>query len=93
MKTVVITGSTRGIGLGLAREFLKRSHQVVVSGTSTSSVERALKQLDGLGEMIGQPCQVQDYESVQALWNKGFERFGKIDIGSTMQVYLLQKRF
>ena len=80
MKTVVITGSTRGIGLGLAREFLKRSHQVVVSGTSTSSVERALKQLDGLGEMIGQPCQVQDYESVQALWDKGFERFGKIDI-------------
>ena len=80
MRTVVITGSTRGIGLGLAREFLKRSHQVVVSGTSTSSVEQALKQLDGLGEMIGQPCQVQDYESVQALWDKGFERFGKIDI-------------
>ncbi len=80
MKTVVITGSTRGIGLGLAREFLKRGHQVVVSGTSKRSVERALGQLDGLGEMIGQPCQVQDYESVQSLWNTGFKHFGKIDI-------------
>ena len=80
MKTIVITGSTRGIGLGLAREFLQLGHQVVVSGTSESSVANALKQLDGLGEMIGQPCMVQDYESVQNLWNKGFERFGKIDI-------------
>ena len=80
MKTVVITGSSRGIGLGLAREFLQRGHQVVVSGTSDQSVANALKQLEGLGEMIGQPCMVQDYESVQNLWNKGFERFGKIDI-------------
>ena len=80
MKTVVITGSTRGIGLGLAREFLQREHQVVVSGTSEQSVENALKQLEGLGEMIGQPCRVQDNESVQNLWNKGFEHFGKIDI-------------
>ena len=52
MKTIVITGSTRGIGLGLAREFLQRGHQVVVSGTSEQSVENALKQLEGLGEMI-----------------------------------------
>ena len=62
MKTVVITGSSRGIGLGLAREFLQRGHQVVVSGTSDQSVANALKQLEGLGEMIGQPCMVQDYE-------------------------------
>ena len=34
MKTVVITGSTRGIGLGMANEFLNRGHQVVISGTS-----------------------------------------------------------
>ena len=61
MKTIVITGSTRGIGLGLAREFLQLGHQVVVSGTSESSVANALKQLEGLGEMIGQPCMVQDY--------------------------------
>jgi len=31
-KRVVITGSTKGIGLGLAVEFLKRDCSVVVSG-------------------------------------------------------------
>ena len=34
MKTVVITGSTRGIGFGLADEFLKRDCQVVINGRS-----------------------------------------------------------
>ncbi|MEZ5071325.1 MAG: hypothetical protein R2751_10240 [Bacteroidales bacterium] len=28
----MITGSTRGIGLGLAREFLVRGHRVVING-------------------------------------------------------------
>ena len=32
MKNVVITGSTRGIGLAMAREFLKAGCQVTFSG-------------------------------------------------------------
>ena len=39
---VVITGSTRGIGLGLAREFLKSGHEVVISGRGSAGVETAL---------------------------------------------------
>ena len=30
-KTVVITGGTRGIGLGMAKEFLSRGHNVVIT--------------------------------------------------------------
>ena len=44
-KTVVITGSTRGIGLGMAKEFLSRGHNVVVTGTSDQSVEKGLKNI------------------------------------------------
>ena len=44
-KTIVITGSTRGIGLGMAREFLTRGNKVMVSGRSAASVEKALAEL------------------------------------------------
>lgn len=37
-KTVVVTGSTRGIGLGLAKEFLKRGCNVVICGRSQVGV-------------------------------------------------------
>ena len=44
-KTAVVTGATRGIGLGLAREFLKRGVNVVICGRSQTAVDEALKDL------------------------------------------------
>ena len=37
-QTIVITGSTRGIGYGLAAEFLKLGHNVVVTGRSDGQI-------------------------------------------------------
>ena len=45
MQTIVITGSTRGIGKGLAREFLQLGHRVVVTGRSQAAVDGALAEL------------------------------------------------
>ena len=81
MKTVVITGSTRGIGLGMANEFLHRGHQVVISGTSDASVSKAMDSIeDNKDNVIGVPCLVQDIESVQNLWDQSMTAFGKVDI-------------
>ncbi len=83
MKTVIITGSTRGIGFGLANEFLKRGCKVVVSGRSQEAVDKAIAQLsvDYDKEMIfGVPCDVINYEEIQNLWNASAKHFGKIDV-------------
>jgi len=83
MKTIVITGSTRGIGLGLAHEFLKRGHRVAVCGRSQESTDRAINELAtayDVDRVWGQPCDVADYDQVQALWDGSKERFGTIDI-------------
>lgn len=82
MKTTVITGSTRGIGLGMAREFLERGCNVVVSGRSQGSVDAALAQLNSYRDesILGQPCNVSQIEQVQKLWDVGVEKFGRIDI-------------
>ena len=45
MKTIVITGSTRGIGFALARAFLKRDCRVVISGRRQESLEACLQEL------------------------------------------------
>ena len=46
MKTVVITGSTRGIGLGLAKGMLERGANVVITSRSAADVERTVRELD-----------------------------------------------
>jgi len=83
MKTVVITGGTRGIGLGMAHEFLTRGCNVVLSGRSDSSVQRALESLRAThpAERIsGQVCEVGEFAQVQALWDSAVQRFGRVDI-------------
>lgn len=83
MKVVVITGSARGIGRGMAEEFLKWGHAVVISGRSQESVDRVVETL-AVGYdpdfVHGQPCDVACIEQVEALWNSAVRRFGRVDI-------------
>ena len=80
MQTIVVTGSTRGIGRGLATEFLKRGHRVVVSGRSQASVAPAVAELSKLGEVLGHPCEVSDLWACQALWDAAIAKFGRVDM-------------
>ena len=83
MKTIVITGSTRGIGLGLAREFLKRGCKVMLSGRNKETLDKELGNLGrdfGAEKVFGTTCDVGVYESVQALWDAAAAKFGAIDI-------------
>jgi len=82
MVTAVITGSTKGIGRGLAAEFIKRGHNAVICSRNAADVERVsteLRQL-GAGDCAGIACDTTDKTAVQALWDHGCERFGQIDI-------------
>lgn len=84
-QTIVITGSTQGLGLGYAREFLRRGHQVIVSGREAARVEAAMTKLASEcpgadGRIAGTTCDVSNLSSVQALWDFGVSRFGRIDI-------------
>ncbi|MDX2221283.1 MAG: SDR family NAD(P)-dependent oxidoreductase, partial [Rhodospirillaceae bacterium] len=81
-KTIVVTGSTKGIGRGLAAEFLARGHNVVVSGRRQNTVDAAateLKARPGQGRVIGIACDVADFDQVQNLWRQTAKVFGRID--------------
>lgn len=83
MKTVVITGSTRGIGLGLAREFLKRDCRVAICGRDEKKVKVAFEELSGFADrdrIHAQACDVGNYSEVKALWDNTSEKFGRVDI-------------
>lgn len=83
MKTIVITGSTRGIGFGLAKEFLNQGCQVVICGKNETTLETAyqtLIQQFSREKILGVTCDVSDFEAVQNLWNQTVNRFQKVDI-------------
>jgi NAD(P)-dependent dehydrogenase (short-subunit alcohol dehydrogenase family) len=83
MKTIVITGSTSGIGFGLADAFLARDCAVVISGHSQINLDEACRILAAKHDksrMLAYLCDVSHYDEVQGLWNAATERFGRIDI-------------
>ena len=82
-QSIVITGSTRGIGRGLAAEFLKRGHLVTVSGRTQAAVDEAVAALAPLAvggaRVTGAPCEVADAAAVQRLWDAAVGAFGRVD--------------
>jgi NAD(P)-dependent dehydrogenase (short-subunit alcohol dehydrogenase family) len=82
MSNVVITGSTKGIGRGLAEQFIRRGHNVVVSSRRQADVEKAIAELGriGPGKVCGQVCEVARKADVQALWDRCEKEHGRVDI-------------
>ena len=80
-KTIVITGSTRGIGLGLTKEFLALGHNLVINGRSADSVSRLVEELKKVyPDVIGVAGNVRDEMTHQDLIKEAVSKFGLIDI-------------
>ncbi|AOS98305.1 3-oxoacyl-[acyl-carrier-protein] reductase FabG [Microbulbifer aggregans] len=71
MKTVVITGSTRGIGRGLAENFLASGCRVIISARSQSKVDEAVRELrsiHGDNAVAGIACDITSEQDLEGLW-------------------------
>jgi NAD(P)-dependent dehydrogenase (short-subunit alcohol dehydrogenase family) len=81
MKNIVITGSSRGIGLAMAMEFLAAGCQVTLSGRGDAlpaNAQTALQAVEGNYQYI--PCNVQQLDALEHLWEAAVQRFGSVDL-------------
>lgn len=76
-KTVLITGGGSGIGLALAKIFLKNKNTVIITGRKLKKLEKAKSENPALH--IAQ-CDVRNAEEIQALKAKLDAEFGGIDV-------------
>ena len=76
---VLITGSTKGIGNGLARNFLKSGLKVTINGRSKDSVNSVVANLNSKN-IQGFAGDMTNPKEVEELCDKSVEGFGKIDI-------------
>ena len=78
---IVITGSTRGLGFGLAARFLEKGCCVVINGTGQEGIDRALVKLSAFaGRVHGVAAEVSTEPEVQRLYRDAEARFGPVDI-------------
>lgn len=78
-KTVIITGASSGIGLGLVKAFLARGYNVVGNARSPSGLEAAAAQLGHPTGFLGVAGDIADPATSTALIAQAVEAFGAVD--------------
>eukprot|EP00929_Paragymnodinium_shiwhaense_P050789 TRINITY_DN2557_c1_g1_i3.p1 TRINITY_DN2557_c1_g1~~TRINITY_DN2557_c1_g1_i3.p1 ORF type:complete len:282 (+),score=32.00 TRINITY_DN2557_c1_g1_i3:57-902(+) len=81
----LVTGGTRGIGFGLARELIRRGQRVFICGRSQVAVEDAVVKLrefaaNGTQQLGGCPCDISILSDVEELWDQAVAKFGRVDV-------------
>ncbi len=83
-KTAVITGSARGLGFEMAKQFLSHKFNVVVCDVNTDALKAAEKELNKLapkkGMVLAQKCDVTSVKDLEALWSAAAKKFGAVDV-------------
>ena len=81
-KSAIITGSTSGIGLGIAHELAKQGVHIMLNGFTDAATVAALKtELGALGVQVEySPCDVTRSEQVDAMVEQAVKAFGGLDI-------------
>ena len=75
-KVAVITGATRGIGYATAKKFLENGCKVVIFGSKSETVKKALESL----RKENKDYDLNNLKEVEEVFNKIKDLYGKIDI-------------
>jgi NAD(P)-dependent dehydrogenase (short-subunit alcohol dehydrogenase family) len=81
-RIAVVTGGSRGIGLGMARGLARAGASLGLWSRDASSCERAAAELRGYGvDVLGIGCDVSREDDVVRATRATLDHFGRIDVG------------
>ena len=83
-KVVLVTGSSRGLGRQMAKDFAKNGAQVVVTGRESATVDAVVAECCSLSpcgiEAVGFVADVTKTDQIKNLISNVVEKFGKLDV-------------
>lgn len=81
-RAAVVTGSTKGLGRGLARALMQRGIPCMISGRDAGECEAVAAALSAETgtKAVGQRCDVADPDQVEALWDAAVAALGPVEL-------------
>ena len=82
MRTILVTGSSRGIGLAIAREFAAQGHRVVLNGREDAArLAQAIEELQVHDPAVtGMLADMSDYSQARRVFEDIKARFGPVEV-------------
>src|SRR3954452_17587106 len=79
-KVIVVTGSGRGVGLGMAKHIGRGGARVVVAEWKPELLDAAVSELTDLGvDVLGVRTNIMEQAEIDAMVTATVERFGRVD--------------
>lgn len=81
--TALITGSTSGIGLGIAKAFASENYNIVINGLGLpEQIEQAINELEALtnGQVVYEAANMLNPQEIEDMIKRTEEKFGMIDV-------------
>jgi NAD(P)-dependent dehydrogenase (short-subunit alcohol dehydrogenase family) len=80
-KVAIVAGGTKGIGLGIAIEFVREGAKVVIGGRNDETGRQGLRAIESAGgEGLFVRCDVADMDNLENIVEQAVETFGRLDI-------------
>jgi NAD(P)-dependent dehydrogenase (short-subunit alcohol dehydrogenase family) len=79
-RVALITGASRGIGLGIARELVSRGARVCITARGEDALADAVKQLGGPGHALAVAGKADDPHHQQEAVERTMAAFGRLDL-------------
>jgi NAD(P)-dependent dehydrogenase (short-subunit alcohol dehydrogenase family) len=79
-RVVIVTGSGRGVGLGIAKHLGRGGARVVVAEWKPELLDAAVAELTGLGvDVLGVRTDIMERDEIDAMVAATVDRFGRVD--------------
>ncbi len=79
-RTAIVTGASRGIGLGIARRLLAEGASVVITARGQEGLDEALAELDAPGRVVAVAGKSDDEGHQRETVDRAEEAFGPVDL-------------
>jgi 3-oxoacyl-[acyl-carrier protein] reductase len=80
-KVAIITGSTAGIGLAIAKSLAKHGASVVINGRTLEKLKQAEQEIEALGgKVLAVQADATDAKEIRRIIGETVQYFGKLDI-------------
>ncbi|WP_322013865.1 SDR family oxidoreductase [Paraburkholderia sp. J12] len=79
-QVAIVTGSSQGIGLGIAERFAREGAKIVMTGRRADALETAAEPLRSLTEVLTVPSDVRKAEDTKRVVEATVRRFGTVHV-------------